>query len=317
MMRKLLAVAGVAALSAGLLASGAQAAVEPTVTVHHQAGKADGFLPDNTMNGPFATAVVQPKGVVLSTPTETDQAGYLLPLANGTDLGSITTVSYKTYRDVAPADSVVEPSFQIGVYDADGKWDGTLVYEPYIDGRTITDDTWTTFDASEGQWWWTHDPARGGHHQKISEWAANGLDGYTAGYYGVSQGSHNAGVKTMVNDVHIVTGNQDLTDTFSSLTSPVFVPSKLTLANLCRVTKSTSPNAWQIANVAGGRDRTFHLGVTYNGKTKWTGVHTVRSGESTVVVTPNGGKATLQYFDGSGASVYQLAYANSDHTKVC
>ncbi len=316
MMRKLLAVAGVAAIGAGLLAStGASAAVDPKIIVHSQAGKSDGFLADNTMNGPFASATVVGKGVWLSTPTDTDQAGYLLNLAGSPTVGDISAASYDTYRDVAPADSVVDPSFQLGVYDSTGKWDGTLVYEPYVDHKAIQDDTWQSWNAGDGMWWWTHDPQRGAHTQKLGDWAANDLAGYTVGYYGISQGSHNAGVRTMVNNVHIVTATQDLTDRFTN--TPQFVPSQLTVANLCRLSSSTSKNAWQISNVAGGRDRTFHLGVTYNGKTTWTGLHTVKAGQAAVVVTAGGGKATLQYYDGSGASEYQVAYAYSDHTKLC
>lgn len=316
MMRKLLAVAGVAALSAGLLASGAAAAPEPVVTVHHQAGRDDGFLPSNTMNGPFSSATVQHKGVVLATPTNPDQAGYLLPLADGTALGDISAASYEADRQVAPDGSVSAPSFQLGMYDADGNWDGTLVYEPYIDGKTVQNDTWQTYDAGAGQWWWTHDPQRGGHHQTLAQWAAGGLDGYTVRYYGISQGTYSAGVKSVVNNVHIVTTQQDLTDKFSSITEPVFVPSKLTVGNLCRLSASTSPNAWQISNVQGDKARNFHLGVTYKGKTIWTGLHNVKPGQSTVVVTPNGGMATLVYHDGSGSDE-TVAHAYSDHTIIC
>ncbi len=316
MMRKLLAIAGVAAIGAGLLAStGASAAVDPKVIVHHQAGKDDGFIVGNTMNGPFASATVAGKGVWLSTPTDTDQAGYIVELAGSPTVGDISAASYRTYREVAPADSVVDPSFQLGVYKADGSWDGTLVYEPYVNQETITDGSWQNWNAGTGLWWWTHDAQRGAHTQKLADWAANDLAGYTVGYYGISQGSHNAGVKTMVNDVHIVTATQDLTDRFTSV--PQFVASQLTVANLCRLSSSSAKNAWQISNVAGGRDRTFHLGVTYNGKTTWTGTHTVKAGQSAVVVTAGGGKATVQYYDGSGSTQYQVAYAYSDHTKLC
>ena len=84
----------------------------------------------------------------------------------------------------------------------------------------------------------------------------------------------------------------------------LFLPSKLTVANLCRLTRGSLQNLWLVSNVAGNRDRIFHLGVTYNGRTTWTGLHTVAAGKTLGVVSPTGGKAQIQYYDGSGAPHY-------------
>lgn len=98
----------------------------------------------------------------------------------------------------------------------------------------------------------------------------------------------------------------------------LFTPSVLTVTNMCRVVSGQSQNLWLVrANEA--RDRTFHLGVEYQGVTRWTGLHTVRAGQALGVVTPNGGRAILLYYVGNGTPGYVAPYptATSDHTRFC
>jgi hypothetical protein len=135
----------------------------------------------------------------------------------------------------------------------------------------------------------------------------------------VSEGPH--GSKALVWAWIGVRGTTAETATVSvangvNLTRDVLNPSKLVIGNVCRV-RGQSTNLWTVHNVAGGRDRSFHLGVTYNGKTTWTGSHTVNANSTVGVTTPYGGTATIQYYDGSGSSTYQTGYATSNSSIYC
>jgi hypothetical protein len=117
-----------------------------------------------------------------------------------------------------------------------------------------------------------------------------------------------------------VSGNTPQSAKISSVHNyPLFLPSVLAVANLCRVSSATTQNLWLVSNVAGNRDRDFHLGVQYGGATHWTGLHTVAAGKTVGVMTSNGGTAIVKYYDGSGANEYATPYptAVSDHTKYC
>lgn len=322
MHRKFLAMAAVATVAGGLLAAGsANAAPTPQDNTVRTVDK-QLFIPGNTMNGDFSTATLSRRGVTLAVSAPGDQAGYLRPLAAKTPLANVASFGYTTIQLAArPANAALLPTLQLGVYDTAGDWDGTLVYDPAQGGSTVDG---TRFDTSQtsGGWWWTKNPDAAhkvSDRRSLADWGSGDLKGFTVGYYGVELGTFPApqAVKASVDDVHIVTDAQDVTDHFTSQAAPpAFQPSVLAPANLCRVSASASPNAWQVTNVSGGRDRTFHAGVTYDGKTTWFGYpHTVKAGQSTAIVSPYGGRLTIQWDDGAGNK--KLAYATSNHKIVC
>ncbi len=96
-------------------------------------------------------------------------------------------------------------------------------------------------------------------------------------------------------------------------------PSVLVIDNVCRLYHHRSENLWVVHNVAGGRDRLFRVGVTYNNVTTWTGLREVKAYQATTVVTSYGGLATLVYWDGHNHLRYDFAvsnhnlYCDSDH----
>ncbi len=96
-------------------------------------------------------------------------------------------------------------------------------------------------------------------------------------------------------------------------------PSVLVIDNVCRLYHHRSENMWVVHNVSGGRDRLFHVGVTYHNVTTWTGTREVKAYQATTVVTSYGGLATLVYWDGHSHLRYDFAvsnhnlYCDSDH----
>jgi hypothetical protein len=74
-------------------------------------------------------------------------------------------------------------------------------------------------------------------------------------------------VKASVDDLHLVTDAQGHRPLHLAGGAAGIPAERAQAANLCRVSTTDTHNVWQVTNVSGGRGRTFHAGVTYDGKT--------------------------------------------------
>lgn len=295
--RRLLgATLAVSALVIGAGSTLASADVTPQVTTYQPTGAYQ--FASNYKNG----AVWQVSGMPLSQPDAGETVG-------STGVTVTTKPATNEYADAG----VIVPVGTVGdLFNADGTFKGIQVDGPgaaatstnlYID--TNADGHYLSFSA-DGYYvgpagdqvlynvdtTLTRDKVDAGSHgSRAAVWAWVGVSGTGAKSATITGVAGTTLVKT-VND-----------------------PSVLVGANVCRLSTSTSQNLWTITNTAGGRSRDFHFGVSYNGKTTWTGVHTVAPGKTFALVTKGGGKAILQWYDGYGAA--KETYAYSDHTKIC
>jgi len=86
--------------------------------------------------------------------------GMLLGVGRTSQLSSITTLKYSTYRSSADANNNLAPSLQLtwdnDTTDADNAYKGRLVYEPvYAQGNgAVLQNTWQEWDAMSGAGWW-------------------------------------------------------------------------------------------------------------------------------------------------------------------
>lgn len=299
MIRKLLAAVGVAGVLGGLVAaSSAQAGpyrtFEPTGTYQFASNTKDGGL-WRVANQPFT----DPEASQGTTDTKDGPGvGLAINPPNGQYADSGVIIDAGTVADVERDGEFQAPAFSghgelhMNLY-VDTNGDGAYLSFG-ADGRYLgTAGDQVLFDVADNP------PALdslklGPSGRRTHVWAWLGIAGHEAS----------------TADIEVFGSGQ--------LVTTVEHPSKLTVANACRLNGS-SVNLWTVSNVAGGRDRVFHLGVTYQGRTRWTGLHTVADGQSIVVATPNGGRATVLYYNGSGASGYVTPNpsAVSDHTRFC
>lgn len=94
--------------------------------------------------------------------------------------------------------------------------------------------------------------------------------------------------------------------------------SKLTVTNLCRVSKTDKRNRWVVRNVRGDRARDFKYAVSDATKASgWTSntVSSVAPGSSRTVTTSHGGTIAVHYYNGYG--LLQKIYTQSNHNILC
>ena len=148
----------------------------------------------------------------------------------GTDLGTISALSYNTFHD---SDTT---GFENGnaalqlVIDFNGGdfTDGgftTLTYEPYLNG-TVEPDVWQPWETTEGQWYTSRAITCGdytlltsqGDPEKmdtLAEIAAGCPDAFV-GALGVNIGSGNPNYVVGVDGIHITSAQDDLTWDFGA-----------------------------------------------------------------------------------------------------
>jgi hypothetical protein len=94
----------------------------------------------------------------MGTPTDADKGTLFNYDHVGTRIADITAISYATYR-TPPNSGVALPSINIEI-DKDGgaflpQDYMSLVYEPYINGASIQNGVWQTWNTIPGIWWTT------------------------------------------------------------------------------------------------------------------------------------------------------------------
>jgi hypothetical protein len=142
----------------------------------------------------------------MSTPTDGDKGTLFNFDHAGTLLADITAISYATYRDPSSTPGVALPSINIQIDKNGGAFlTGdfmSLVYEPYINGATIQDGIWKTWNTIPGTWWATRPIIRPDHTICLpqvctlswSEIVADMPSATILGGFGVNQGSSNGGL---------------------------------------------------------------------------------------------------------------------------
>jgi hypothetical protein len=82
---------------------------------------------------------------------------------NGVKFGTITALSYWTYRQSPPDPNVVAIALQFNVdynlTDLNTAWQGRVVYEPYQTGATVVSKVWQKWNTMTGRGWWSSSPA--------------------------------------------------------------------------------------------------------------------------------------------------------------
>ncbi len=162
-----------------------------------------------TSTGTFVTGPGNPPMGVgsfeMNTPTDLDKGTIFNYDHIQTELADISDIGYATYRRPASTDGVALPSINIQV-DKDGGalLPGdflTLVYEPYLNGATIQEGEWRTWDAIPGTWWASQpiilDGAPCARQSCTFSWnafVAAYPNATIVGGFGVNQGSFNAGL---------------------------------------------------------------------------------------------------------------------------
>jgi hypothetical protein len=142
----------------------------------------------------------------LSTPTDADK-GTLFNFDHvGTRLAVISAISYATYREPSSTPGVALPSINIQIDKNGGAFVTgdfmTLVYEPYLNGATIEDGVWRTWNTIPGTWWATRPFTRTDGTPCLpqvctvswSEIVAAMPNATILGGFGVNQGSFNGGL---------------------------------------------------------------------------------------------------------------------------
>lgn len=163
-----------------------------------------------TSTGAFVTGPGNPPLGVgsfeMNTPTDGDK-GTLFNFDHiATRLADISDIGYATYRRAESTDGVSLPSINIQV-DKDGGalLPGdflTLVYEPYLNGATIQEGVWQTWDAIPGTWWATRPIILADGSACAPQICTFTWSAFVAAYpnatitggFGVNQGSFNGGL---------------------------------------------------------------------------------------------------------------------------
>lgn len=104
------------------------------------------------VNGP--TGAPLGTGSAKLTVDATGRELLLNPSYAGTRFADVTELKYSSYSE--GTSPVLAPSLQFDVdydlTDANGNWQGRLVFEPYM-SYTVVPQTWQTWDALAGKWW--------------------------------------------------------------------------------------------------------------------------------------------------------------------
>jgi hypothetical protein len=162
-----------------------------------------------TSTGAFVTGPDNPPLGVgsfqMSTPTSLDKTTLFNYDHVGTRIADITAISYATYRN-PPNLGVALPSINIEI-DKDGGdlLPGdymSLVYEPYVNGASIQNGVWQTWNTIPGIWWATRPLVRADGTPCVpqactlpwSEIVAIMPNATIVGGFGVNQGSNNGGL---------------------------------------------------------------------------------------------------------------------------
>lgn len=190
--------------------------------------------PDQPLSN--ATAKITAAGAEVSTPDGPAKVYTYFAVSN-IKLSDITKLSYWTER-LKPSTGVVLPSYQL-VIDYNGSADGgysTLVYEPYQNGYNTpanTGETWDAYNHGIGKWWSSKldGYAPQSDPKKFSDIVAEFPDAVVTAY-GLDQGSGNAGVTSIWNNLIFQTTQSCAKQTWALFSTPS--PS---------VSKSTSPSA--------------------------------------------------------------------------
>lgn len=183
-----------------------------------------------TSTGTFVTGPGNPPlgsgSFLMSTPTVADKGTLFNYDHIGTQLADITDISYATYRDPASIDGVALPSINIQV-DKDGGalLPGdflTLVYEPYLNGATIQEGVWQTWETIPGTWWATRPITLAGGTVCLPQVCTFSWSAFVAahpnativGGFGVNQGSFNPGLIAATDALSITTNGTTITYDF-------------------------------------------------------------------------------------------------------
>lgn len=213
-------VAAVAALAPAASAATTKVTDKTVIDQAHW-GTADTRSPGRLafVNGPLRP----PLGVgsaEMRTPDNPSKVQLFTDLFEGTTLASIRAISYSTLRSAAPTGSPATAALNIAVdLDNSGTFDGTLVYEPYMNGGDPGANVWKTWDAyagGNGKWWYTKagtaanpiaalnacgqaTPCAFSTYQSAAPFAR------VRGGLGLNQGTFNAGVVSYVDNLTINT----------------------------------------------------------------------------------------------------------------
>ncbi len=163
-----------------------------------------------TSTGVFVTGPGNPPlgrgSFELTTPTNLDKGTLFNYDHMGTELADITDISYATYRHASSTAGVALPSINIQVDKNGGAFLAgdflTLVYEPYLNGATIQNDVWQTWETIPGTWWATRPVTLSDGTVCLpqactfswSAFVAANPDATIVGGFGVNQGSFNGGL---------------------------------------------------------------------------------------------------------------------------
>lgn len=163
-----------------------------------------------TSTGEFVTGPGNPPlgrgSFEMNTPTNADKGTLFNYDHQQTRLADITDIGYATYRHATSTAGVALPSINIQVdKDGGGLLPGdflTLVYEPYLNGATIQDGVWQTWDAIPGTWWATRPITLADGTVCAPQACTFSWSAFVAAYpnativggFGVNQGSFNGGL---------------------------------------------------------------------------------------------------------------------------
>ena len=189
-----------------------------------------------TSTGAFVTGPGNPPLGVgsfeMNTPTNLDKGTLFNYDHIRTELADITDIRYATYRHATSTAGVALPSINIQV-DKDG---GTLlpgdfltlVYEPYLNGATITDGVWQNWDAIPGTWWATRPIILADGTACLSQSCTFSWSAFVAAYpnativggFGVNQGSFNGGLFAATDALTIAYGGNTWIYDFEPFRTP-------------------------------------------------------------------------------------------------
>jgi len=189
-----------------------------------------------TSTGTFITGPGNPPLGVgsfeMSTPTNADKGTLFNYDHIGTRIADIRAISYATYRNQPATGGVALPSINIEI-DKDGGafLPGdymSLVYEPYINGASIQDGIWQTWNTIPGIWWATRPITRPDLSVCLpqvctlswSDIVAAMPNATILGGFGVNQGSFSGGLVASTDALTIAYGGSTWVYNFEPFRSP-------------------------------------------------------------------------------------------------
>ncbi len=189
-----------------------------------------------TSTGAFVTGPGNPPlgagSFEMNTPTTGDKGTLFNYDHNQTELADITDIGYATYRHAASTDGVALPSINLQVDTNGGALlPGdflTLVYEPYLNGATIEEGVWQTWDAIPGTWWATRPITLADGTVCAPQSCTFSWSAFVAAYpnatisggFGVNQGSFNAGLVAATDALTITHNGSTWTYDFEPFRGP-------------------------------------------------------------------------------------------------